>query len=58
MTRTPDNVVHLSYKDWLVIGAFIVPLVASYFQLSIAIASIEANQTHILYRLQQIEERQ
>ena len=58
MTRTADTVVHLSFRDWAVLAALIVPLAASYLSLSIAIAGIEANQSHILYRLEQIEQNQ
>ena len=58
MTRGQDNVVHLSFRDWAIIAAMMVPLVASYLQLSIAIAGIESHQEHIIYRLEQIEVRQ
>jgi len=55
MTRHPDNVVHLGLRDWCVLAAIAVPLIASYMQLSIAFARMEANQTHILNRLERIE---
>jgi hypothetical protein len=48
-------VVHLGLRDWCVLGAIAVPLVASYMQLSVALARVEATQTHILNRLERIE---
>ena len=59
MTRQHDKaVVHLGLRDWLVLAAVAVPLVGSYMQLSIAFARIEANQTHILDRLERMESRE
>ena len=55
MTRHPKNMVHLGLRDWCVLGAIAVPLVASYMQLSVALARVEATQTHILNRLERIE---
>ena len=50
--------VHLGLRDWLVLAAVAVLLVGSYMQLSIAFARMEANQTHILDRLERMENRE
>lgn len=59
MTRHHDKAtVHLGLRDWLVLAAVAVPLVGSYMQLSIAFARVEANQAHILDRLERMEDRE
>jgi hypothetical protein len=59
LTRQHDKtIVHLGLRDWLVLAAVAIPLVGSYMQLSIAFARVEANQTHILDRLERMEDRE
>lgn len=56
MTRHGRDTVHLGLRDWMIIAGLMIPLVASYFQMSISIAEIRANQTHILNRLERMED--
>jgi len=57
MTRHPKDIVHLGLRDWCLIAGIAIPLVASWVQLSIAFARVEATQTHILDRLERMEDR-
>ena len=48
---------HLGLRDWCVLAAIALPLIASYLQLSIAFARMEANMEHVITRLEMMEAR-